>query len=150
MTFVIPPLRERREDIALLLKAFLTKRGLSGRHDKLPPELERQFVNYDWPGNVRELDNKVRRLEVMKHLVAEGDIAELARSIFTVTEQPSLDTAATLFERVEEFERGLLLEALKAAHGNKCEAARLLGVHEATVRTKLKRYGISYDSSMVA
>ena len=149
MTFVIPPLRERREDIELLLKAFLAKRGMAGQNDKLPSELVRQFVNYDWPGNVRELDNKVRRLEVMRQLVAEGDIAELARSIFTVTEQQSTGETGTLFERVEEFERGLLLEALTVARGNKCEAARMLGVHEATVRTKLKRYGITYESSSV-
>ena len=148
MTFVIPPLRERREDIALLLEAFLVKRGLTGPHDKLPAELERQFVNYDWPGNVRELDNKVRRLEVMKQLVTEGDIAELARSVFTAAEPGSVEPTGTLFERVEEFERGLLLEALTAARGNKCEAARMLGVHEATVRTKLKRYGITYEPSL--
>ena len=51
----------------------------------------------------------------------------------------------TLFERVENFERKIILEALLAANGNKSEAARMLGIHEATVRTKLKRYDIDLN-----
>ena len=149
MVFTIPALRDRKEDIGLLLETFMRKRGLLKKSDRLPAELVRQFASYDWPGTVRELDNNIRRLEVMRQMVAEGDLAELARSIFSSTEQAASSAeAGTLFERVEEFERGLLLEALTMARGNKCEAARILGVHEATVRTKLKRYGITYDNSL--
>lgn len=138
--FNLPPLRERKEDIPVLLERFMTRRRMLSEGERLPVELVRQFIDYSWPGNIRELDNTVKRLEMMAHMVAEGDLVELARSIFGVEEPAS---KGTLFDRVLEFERRLILEALQLAHGNKCEAARMLGVHEATVRTKLKRYGIT-------
>ena len=141
LAFHIPPLRERKEDIPLLLHHLMRKRGMAEADQKLPAELVRQFLEYEWPGNIRELDNKVKRLEVMAQMVVEGDLVELARTIFAPTRQ--LQSQGSLFDRVEEFERRLIMEALMAAHGNKCEAARLLGVHEATVRMKLKRYGIA-------
>lgn len=144
ITFRVPALRERKEDIPLLLTHFMTKRSLLGAGQKVAAELLRQFINYDWPGNIRELDNCVKRLEVMAGMVAEGDLVELARSIF---EREAPAVRGTLFDRVEEFERRLIVEALLAAHGNKCEAARLLGVHEATVRMKLKRYGVGTSAS---
>ncbi len=140
VSFEIPPLRERKEDIPMLLNLFMRRCGLLDEDKSLPAELVRQFIEHDWPGNVRELCNKVKRLEVMALMVAEGDLVELARSMFG-GEMP--DANSSLFERVEEFEKKIILEALLAAQGNKSEAARMLGVHEATVRTKLKRYGLS-------
>jgi transcriptional regulator with PAS, ATPase and Fis domain len=142
VTFEIPPLRNRKEDIPLLLSLFMEKCKLSKEGDSIPADLARQFIEYDWPGNTRELYNKVKRLEVMSQLVAEGDLVELSRSIFD-SDMPA--TANSLFERVEQFERKIILEALLAAQGNKSEAARMLGIHEATVRMKLKRYGISLE-----
>ncbi len=150
ITFRIPPLRERKEDITLLLKHFLVKRNLLDAGTELPSELVRQFVTYDWPGNVRELENKVRRLEIMSQLVAEGDLVEISRSLFNESHNDideSLNCDGSLFDRIRRFERKLITEALLTAGGNKSEAARILGVHEATVRTKLKRYGISLAAS---
>lgn len=125
----------------------MQERGLLKAGESLPTDLVRRFLAYDWPGNIRELQNKIKRLEVMSLLVAEGDLAEVSRSVFEgsipVTQSDSL------FDRVEEFERKLIVEALLAAHGNKSEAARLLGVHEATVRTKLKRYGLETTGGML-
>ncbi|HUV30595.1 MAG TPA: sigma 54-interacting transcriptional regulator [Acidobacteriota bacterium] len=150
ITFRIPPLRERREDIALLLKHFLVEHDLLPEDLAPPAELVRLFLAYDWPGNIRELDNKVKRLQVMSQMVAEGDLVELYRSLFP--QSADLDESSdgeSLFQRVEQFERKLITEALLAARGNKSEAARLLGVHEATVRTKLKRYGISVPPTVL-
>jgi transcriptional regulator with PAS, ATPase and Fis domain len=146
LSFRIPPLRERKEDIPLLLQTFMCKRNMSLPDQKLPAELVRQFLEYEWPGNIRELDNKVKKLEVMAQMVVEGDLVELARSMFAPAKQGP--GRGNLFDRVEEYERQLIMEALMAAHGNKCEAARLLGVHEATVRMKLKRYGTSPASPL--
>jgi len=141
ITIHLPPLRERKGDIPLLLDRFMRQRGLLRPEQKLPAELVRHFVAYDWPGNIRELDNMVRRMEVLAQSVAEGDLVEAARSLlFGGKVEPE---NGGLFQRVEQFERQLIMEALLAARGNKSEAARLLGIHEATVRTKLKRYGIS-------
>jgi len=143
VAFEIPPLRRRKEDIPLLFKHFMTRCNLIKEAEIPPPELVRQFIEYDWPGNTRELFNKVRRLEVMAQMVAEGDLVELSHSMFQ--HEPASETN-TLFEKVEQFERQIIEEALLAARGNKSEVARMLGIHEATVRTKLKRYGISLQS----
>ncbi len=140
ISFCIPPLRERKEDIPVLLEQFLKDSALLEKGQCVPAEMLKHFLEYDWPGNVRELQNKVKKLEVMTKMVAEGDIVELSRSLLAHAGE-SKDTSFT--ERVEEFERQLIMEALLAAKGNKSEAARMLGIHEATVRTKLKRYNIS-------
>ena len=143
LTFQIPPLRQRKADIPLLLNRFMKRNGLLKDGDKLPVDLVRQFVEYDWPGNTRELYNKIKRLEVMTMMVAEGDLVELSRSMF---KDESVQVNSSLAERVEEFERKIIVEALLAANGNKSEVARMLGIHEATVRTKLKRYDISLEN----
>ena len=82
----------------------------------------------------------------MIQMVSDGDLIELSRTMFDPEKES--DFGQTLFERVEQFERKLITEALLAAGGNKSEAARMLGIHEATVRTKLKRYDISLSSIM--
>jgi DNA-binding NtrC family response regulator/tetratricopeptide (TPR) repeat protein len=146
LTFHVPSLRERKEDIPLLLRLFLGRCGLIGETEALPPELVQNFIAYDWPGNVRELYNKVKRLEVMVELVSDGNLVELARSFFPSTSQA---IPASLFERVERFEYQLISEALLAAGGNKSEAARLLGIHEATVRSKLRKFGVGVESSVI-
>jgi DNA-binding NtrC family response regulator len=140
MLFRIPPLRNRKEDIPVLLSQFLKKSSLLDSDGQIPAEMLKIFLEYDWPGNVRELRNKVKKLEVMTKMVAEGDIVELSRSLLSDSDSAK---DSSLTERVEEFERQLILEALLAAQGNKSQAARMLGIHEATVRTKLKRYNIS-------
>ncbi len=146
VSYHIPPLRQRKEDIPLLLTSFLTRCRLLKNGQKPPPELVRLFVAYDWPGNTRELFNKIKRLEVMADLVADKDLVELSRTVLSTDVAPP---TGSLFERVEQFERQLIMEALIAAGGNKSEAARMLGIHEATVRTKLKRYDISLESGLV-
>jgi DNA-binding NtrC family response regulator len=139
ISFQLPPLRERKEDIPLLATLFLRKRGLLSDGEEIPVDLARSLMAYDWPGNIRELDNRIHRLEVMARFVQSGDLVGVFSSIFADRKEAG---TANLFEQVEEFERKLLVEALRASGGNKSAAARLLGVHEATVRTKLKRYGL--------
>jgi transcriptional regulator with PAS, ATPase and Fis domain len=144
--FRIPPLRQRKEDIPLLLRHFMERCNLLSDSGEIPSELVHQFVTYHWPGNVRELSNKVKQLTVMAEMAAEGDLIELSRSILFRETTP---TEGSLFERVERFERQMLIEALLAAGGNKSQAARILGIHEATVRTKLKRYGITVEGGVI-
>jgi transcriptional regulator with PAS, ATPase and Fis domain len=145
LTFQIPALRDRKEDIPVLLRHFMERSHLLNNNDPMPTELIRQFVEYDWPGNTRELHNKVKRLEVMAELVAEGDLVELSRSIFSA-EMPQ--AKRSLFDQVEQFERKMIVEALLAALGNKSKAARILGIHEATIRTKMKRYHIYVEGGV--
>jgi DNA-binding NtrC family response regulator len=146
ITLELPPLRSRKEDIPLLLEHFMVRRGLLKPGQKPAAELVQQFLAHEWPGNIRELDNVVNRLSIMSQSVVEGEWHEVARSILA-PDQAS-DHMGGLFARVEQFERQLIIEALLAAGGNKSEAARILGIHEATVRTKLKRYGISAEGGL--
>jgi len=133
----IPPLRERKEDIPFLLEFFMRREGLLSEGDRPSAELVRQFLGYDWPGNIRQLENKVKQLAALSAMARDGSIAELARSFFDTRRE---ETANSLFEQVEKFEKRLLMEALAAANGNKSEAARILSIHESTLRAKMKRY----------
>jgi DNA-binding NtrC family response regulator len=142
--FHMPPLRERKEDIPLLLNHFMSQRNLLADGQEIPVELVRRFIEYDWPGNIRELDNKIKRMELFAQMVVEGDLSEVANMLF---DDENTSESISLFDRVEQFERELIRDAILAARGNKSEAARMLGVHEATVRTKLKRYGIDLNAS---
>ncbi|MCK4632077.1 MAG: sigma 54-interacting transcriptional regulator [candidate division Zixibacteria bacterium] len=145
ISFEIPALRDRKEDIPLLLNHFVARSSVLDQGGKFPSELLARFIEYDWPGNTRELANKVMRLEVMAEMVTEGDLTELAHSIFA-PETEAIERS--LFEKVEEFERQLITEAMLAAGGNKSKAARILGVHEATIRTKLKRHQVSREGGV--
>ena len=142
-TTVLTRATSKSESLRTTLPAGIARQFKLKEGDKLEVDFIRQFIAYDWPGNTRELFNKVKRLEVMTMMVNEGDLVELSRSMFksdVVSEEKSL------FDKVEEFERKIIVEALLAANGNKSEVARMLGIHEATVRTKLKRYDISLDN----
>ena len=146
INFRIPPLRHRKEDIPLLLQHFINNSNLQKDNGKIPSEIIQQFVDYDWPGNTRELYNKIKKLEVMVELVSEGDLVELSRTMFS-SHSPMFK--GSLFDRVEQFERKIIIEAILAAQGNKSQAARILGVHEATIRAKLKRYQVRLEGGVI-
>lgn len=136
----MPPLRERREDIALLAQAFArdAARRFGVEGVTLTPELIAALKSRQYPGNVRELENVVVRLIA---LATGGPIGvdELEDS------SPPAMTARTgsFRERVEELERSLLTQALADASGNQSEAARQLGLSRATFLDKLKRYSLA-------
>ncbi|MBN4076454.1 sigma 54-interacting transcriptional regulator, partial [Gemmatimonas aurantiaca] len=139
-TFEIPPLRERKEDIPLMLEYYMARYGLLDERSSVEPELVRRFLAYDWPGNVRELENKVKRMKAMSALVQEGSLVELISGVFD--NEQAIENA-DLFSRMERFERELIVEALISENWNKSAAARLLDVHEATLRAKMRRLDIS-------
>ncbi len=139
ITFELPPLRERKEDIPDLLKSFMKESGLLNGN-KPESELVGQFVGYDWPGNIRQLKNKVKQLAALSSMAREGSVVELSRSFFEDKQEAE---TVSLFDQVEQFEKKLLTEALLASNGNKSEAARLLNIHESTLRAKMKRYDMT-------
>ena len=96
--------------------------------------------SYSWPGNVRELENEVRQLSLLSSMAKDGSILELSSSKLAGNADRQ---SASLFAQVEELEKKLMIEALISSGGNKCKAARILEIHEATFRAKMKRYGIS-------
>ena len=138
----VPPLRERMEDVPVLLRHFLdrfTERFGVPPVANLDPLLAR-LGGYAWPGNVRELENAIERL------VALSPDGELDLSLLAVA--PNRAAAPESFglrERVEAYERGLIVETLKLAKGNRSEAARRLGLSRATLHDKIKKYGLGGD-----
>jgi two-component system response regulator HydG len=135
----IPPLRERPEDIPILARHFLERyaeRFGTGPLE-VPPELEERLLAHRWPGNVRELENAV------ESLVALSFDGTLDLSLLPGRERATLGRQATLKERAEAYERGLIVSALRAAGGSRTEAAKALGISRATLHEKLRKHGIS-------
>ena len=133
----IPPLRERREDIASLARHFLAvharryRRVLRG----FEPSAERALMEHPWPGNVRELDHAVERAVLMARgdVVAEGDLG-LRRTAEAATKLEDLS--------LEEVERVLVEKALLRHHGNVSRAASALGLSRSALYRRLQRHGL--------
>lgn len=137
----IPPLRERREDIPLLVHHFLEKYSrLNGRPlRELSPKAMKALLDYHWPGNVRELENVIHRAVLFSRgeRIEERDL-RLEREALTEEGHRTLSDL-----NLREAEKRLIVLALERAKGNRTEAARLLGVSVRTVRNKIKEYGLS-------
>lgn len=138
----LPPLRERPEDLEVLARHFLARfaERFGAGPLRVTEELFSRLKAHSWPGNVRELENAVESLVALS-VDGELDLSGLPGSggggALSVT--PSL----TLKQRVEAYERGVIVEALKVARGNRSEAARALGLSRVTLHDKLGKYGLS-------
>ena len=134
----LPPLRERREDIAPLAEAFARRLGARfGVHARLSKELLAVLSARAWPGNVRELENAVAR---MLALSTDGVLDTPALS--SLGERPPSPDGHGLRTQVAAFERALLSRVLEDCDGNQSEAARRLAVTRVTLLDKLKRHGL--------
>ena len=140
----LPPLRERKSDIPLLVTSFLDK--FSDREQ--PPrtiseDAMRQLIGYDWPGNVRELENAIERA------VALGSgrivhVADLPSNLQYPTTERVPDKNELL--PLEELERRAILRTLRETGGDKLAAARILGIGKTTLYRKLKQYHLEAES----
>jgi DNA-binding NtrC family response regulator len=142
----VPPLRERREDIPVLLDYFLKKYSKSeGKEIKgFSKEALKYLLRYDYPGNVRELSNIVERATVMatKNVIDVSDLPEeVVRSSAAHVNFVS-GGATTLPEVIKKIEKKMILEALKEENFVKLRAAKKLGISERVLRYKMKLYGI--------
>ncbi|MDZ7292082.1 MAG: sigma-54-dependent Fis family transcriptional regulator [candidate division KSB1 bacterium] len=144
----IPPLRERREDIALLANHFLTNfEKRLGRHVAgFTPELLSALETYDWPGNVRELENEIERLVTF----ADNDQAlqadQLSAKFLRKKEQEHAGTPKTftrLRDAIDHLEKHMILAAQEKFHGNKSQMARTLGLSRLGLQRKMERLGLS-------
>ena len=146
----LPPLRERREDIPLLLDHFLAKFAKeNGRAEvRFAPEALKLMMDYDWPGNVRELENAVERAVVLSSgSTLEADL--LPEQIWSQNSShgafmASLDEPAgrSLFEMTEDYERRIILEMLSRSNWSQTEAAERLRIPLSTLNQKIKRLQI--------
>ncbi len=149
VTVHIPPLRERRSDIPMLVHHFLN-RYTPGMHLQVTAAAMKSFLQYDWPGNVRELENCIARAVTLgDHQTI--DVHDLPPSIRT--EQPassdmtSQDAASLSTTALAEMERMTILRVFEQAHGDKAQAGKMLGISRATLYRKLKRYNIALRGS---
>jgi len=128
VSLVIPPLRDRREDIPMLARYFAAKHGkrVTRKLAGLSPEALASLEAYDWPGNVRELENAIERAVVLgtTELIIPEDLPE------AVLDAPAASEAIGGYHQtVREEKKRAILAALGRAGGNYTEAAKLLGVH---------------------
>ena len=142
----LPPLRERREDIPALVEHFAAQVCAQNSWKAIPftPDAIELLQSYPWPGNVRELRNMVERLIL---LATDGQVdestVELAMPKSAATAKlPGTVSSGPLSDRVEEFEREVILAELKRSHQNVAQAARILGLERSHLYKKAEQLGI--------
>ncbi len=141
----VPPLRDRKEDIPLLMEHFLKRYSENGDPPPVPGQVLEALMSYDWPGNVRELQNAIQRYIAVKRLEfipsspsARND-SEAVESSTTI----ETDTDVRLTRNVEEAERASIRKALEICNGRKGMAAKALGISRKTLFRKMKRLEMS-------
>jgi len=143
----IPPLRERRQDIPLLINFFLeqSNRINCAAIEGFSEEAMKALMEYDFPGNVRELQNFVERMVVLKR---EGhiDIEDLPEKLYSHEKEeappPEIDIDRGYDTLVSEFEKTLIMKALTETQGVKSKAAQALNINRTTLIEKMKRLGL--------
>ncbi len=148
VTLVVPPLRERPEDIPLLAQHFTEHFATKNRKQVrgFTPQAMDLLVRHPWPGNVRELENAVERAVIMatSEYVTERELplSVTGRDRFTEANGAGQTADASSPASLEEIERRAIVSALERAGGNKSEAARVLGISRVTLHKKLKQWGM--------
>ena len=146
VNILLPPLRERRVDIPLLVDHFLSqhveKHGGSAK--VIAQDVMIALANYDWPGNIRELENEVERLMVMSKtddsIKAEHVSGHIIQGRGESTSGRRLE--GNLKEAIENLERNMILAALERLEWNKSEAARVLGISRSSLISKVQQYNL--------
>ena len=154
-TIHLPPLRERRSDIPLLIEHFMQEAGF-----ELSPEIRATLLAYDWPGNVRELKHAIERMLAL-HSEGALDMADLPSALLNHVRTNGLERLAGAVAgpaqilpqfraapelpviSIPECERKAIQRALVSTGGERQEAARLLGIGRTTLYRKMKQYGIA-------
>lgn len=143
---MMPPLRERREDIPLLISHFLSR--VSEGPKKITNEAMKLLIDYSWEGNVRELENVIERVALLteKEEITPANLPpEIAgRAGSDVKSAAELtDEGVDLEQVIVDIEKNYLLKALEKTGGNKTDAAKLLGLSFRSFRHRLQKYGIN-------
>jgi DNA-binding NtrC family response regulator len=141
----LPPLRETRADIPLLVEHFLTLHEAGDAARRRVPELLDQLMAHDWPGNIRELENVVQRIIALPE-VADLDLAPARARPAGAAEPETPDRAGDYppyLQYIERKDREIIEWALNEAGSNISQAAELLRIPRSTLRSKMLKYGIA-------
>lgn len=143
----MPPLRDRKVDIPLLVEAFLKESAAENEKPfrELSPEAMTAILDYDWPGNVRELRTTIEHGVVMS-TAARINLRDLPASLRTPRQEVALPAVGGL--NLHETEMALILRALEDSRGNRTEAAQLLGISRRTLHRRLKELNIVKRSNL--
>jgi DNA-binding NtrC family response regulator len=146
VSIVIPPLRDRKEDVPGLLDHFVQKYSMDNRKQisGISAEARDMLMRYTFPGNVRELENIVERAVVLskKGIITAADLPIHVRTTAESGTSGRQDLTGTLNETLGTIERGLIINALDASGGIQTKAAEKLGISERVFRYKLRKYKI--------
>ena len=149
INLVVPPLRERKEDIPLLAAHFLEKFAKqSGQNKKLSKDCLEKLMNHDWPGNVRELENEVERLCVLagddEHI--DGELLSQHISSNAKNKYPGYRVNGRLKDAIEALEKEMIKDGLERTRWNKSRLAKELGISRAGLIMKVEKYGLDKRS----
>jgi DNA-binding NtrC family response regulator len=146
ITIDLPPLRQRKEDIPLLVQHFLSKYSLENEREsrRITPEALRPLVGYSWPGNVRELENVIERAVVLSSGIDIGSDLLPDQMVGRGTTLPAMDHRpdASLFDILEDCERRIITDMLEKCNWNQTEAAERFRVPLSTLNQKIKRLSV--------
>jgi DNA-binding NtrC family response regulator len=148
---VIPPLRERKEDIPMLLEHFIKKFNAENNKNLkgVSKEALELMMNYDWPGNIRELENLIERIialtsnEYIQHNELPFSLINIPK--INGLKESVLNGKVSFLEAEEEFEKGIILDALKKANYVQSHAAEMLRISRRILKYKMEKLGINKD-----
>ena len=142
----LPPLRERKEDLPLLVDHFLSRFSPSERPPTLPGKVFEALHRYDWPGNVRELQNVLHRYVALKKLdftrTGNNTKASFIPKEISNEEFNSTPAGNNLRQALEQYEKRIILKTLEHTHWHRTRAAEAIGVSRKTLFRKMKHYGL--------
>jgi two-component system, NtrC family, response regulator HupR/HoxA len=145
INLTVPPLRERKEDIPLLLTHFLEKFAKqSGGKKEINKETIEKLLNHDWPGNVRELENETERLCVLAgpETIITADFLSSQILDNAKNKYPGYRVNGRLKDALEELEKQMIMEGLERTRWNKSKLAKELGISRAGLIMKVEKYGL--------
>ena len=145
VNLTVPSLRDRREDIPLLVDFFL-KRYAKKNHRNLKgftPKAMDLLMRYDWPGNIRELENVVERSVIMMRgdFITPDEFPGVLKSLDPEYEQISAEMLSG--KSLKEMEKAMIMRTLQESDGNRTRAAEILGISRRSLQLKLKEYGVN-------
>ena len=144
---LLPPLRDRGEDIEALIEHFLERFNKeNNRSSVLDKSAMQVFLNYSWPGNVRELENTIERLVIMSPSSVISD-ADLPVSL-SIKRPTSSDKSTSMSSNIEEIEKSSIIHALEKCGWVQAKAARMLRITPRQIGYKIKKYGIEQQNPL--
>ena len=151
----LPPLKQRREDIRLLVDHFI-KKYVPERKSEIPvngvdQEVDRLFDDYSWPGNVRELENLIERVMILSpgETIKVSDLPKgFKDNVYNTLHLDGIPANAKLYETLAMTEKALIERALKMANNVQSHAATILGIGKSGLNQKLKKYNLDAGSKL--